>query len=98
MSFHDIYDSDEQERRPTSSPRCCRFPLTILENDKTLETNHLDQWQSGKKSTGSRVQSFPCLFSDLICPSIVCAKAAKHLKGVALTSHDTSNFIVNLLL
>ena len=78
------------------------FPLAILENDKTLEkgqsADHFKTISTNEHRKWCSVLS--ALFSqssDMWC-CIVCAKAAKHLKGVALTSLNRSNFIVNFLL
>ena len=78
------------------------FPLAILENDKTLEkgqsADHFKTISTNEHRKWCSVLS--ALFSqssDIWC-CIVCAKAAKHLKGVALTSLNRSNFIVNFLL
>ena len=78
------------------------FPLAILENNKTLEKGEsADHFKTiSTNEHRKRCSVLSALFSQSsdIWRCIVCAKAAKYLKGVALTSLNRSNFIVNFLL
>ena len=103
VSVRQHNDSDEYEGRPTSSPGSSRFFHSpywkttrpwrqgqSADHFKTISTNEHRKWCSVLSALFSQ--------SSDIWHCIACAKAAKHLKGVALTSLNRSNFIVNFLL